>query len=81
MRARSLSLQCLPLSFPPSYGNYDSSRAHERNVNYDNINLISLQNQFRFSVVAGVLAVNIENGFCDLLVSIHCCYKCLWILY
>ena len=57
------------------------SRAHERNVNYDNTNLISLQNQFRFSVVAGVSAVNIENGFSDLLVSVHCCYKCHWTLY
>ena len=47
------------------------SRAHEHNVYYDTH--FSLQNKFRFSVVAGVSALNEENGFCNLLVSVHCC--------
>ena len=33
----------------------------------------SLQNNLGFSVVAWVSAVNIENGFYNLLVNVHCC--------
>ena len=82
-KARSLSSQRFPLSFPPSVGVFCKMVSRIKLLTPHSIvraraqrllwhKHFSLQNKFMFSVVAGVSAVNIENGFCNLLVSVHC---------